>query len=111
MTILNRTAAARTTTTAPRQTVVMFEDFTEEMVDGAGGLRLMVRHGGAGPAVLLLHGHPRTSSTWHRVAPLLVDAGFTVACADLPGYGRSDKPTPAPDLSLIHISEPTRPAA
>lgn len=97
--ILNRTAAARTTTTAPRQTVVMFEDFTEEMVDGAGGLRLMVRHGGAGPAVLLLHGHPRTSSTWHRVAPLLVDAGLTVACADLPGYGRSDKPTPAPDHS------------
>lgn len=63
----------------------------------ADGLRLFVRHGGAGPAVLLLHGHPRTSATWHRVAPQLVALGRTVVCADLPGYGRSDKPRPAPD--------------
>ena len=66
------------------------------MVD-AGDLRLLVRFGGAGPAILLLHGHPRTSSTWHRVAPALVDCGFTVVCADLPGYGRSDKPEPKAD--------------
>ncbi|WP_197677172.1 alpha/beta fold hydrolase [Friedmanniella luteola] len=26
---------------------------------------------------MLLHGHPRTSATWHRVAPRLVEAGFT----------------------------------
>ena len=39
--------------------------------------------------MLLLHGHPRTHTTWYRVAPLLVDAGFTVVCADLPGYGES----------------------
>lgn len=63
----------------------------------AAGLRLLVRQGGAGPAVLLLHGHPRTSSTWHRVAPLLVERGRTVVCVDLPGYGRSDKPTPTAD--------------
>jgi haloacetate dehalogenase len=36
-----------------------------------------------------LHGHPRTHTTWYRVAPLLLDAGFTVVCADLPGYGES----------------------
>lgn len=74
----------------------MFEDFEETMVP-AGGLRLLARQGGAGPAVLLLHGHPRTSSTWHRVAPLLVRAGHTVVCMDLPGYGRSGKPAPAAD--------------
>lgn len=68
------------------------------MVD-AGGLKLFARRGGAGPAVLLLHGHPRTSSTWYRVAPRLVEQGLTVVCADLPGYGRSDKPTPVPDHS------------
>jgi haloacetate dehalogenase len=44
----------------------MFEGFDELMVEAAG-LRLLARQGGAGPAVLLLHGHPRTSSTWHRV--------------------------------------------
>jgi haloacetate dehalogenase len=31
------------------------------------------------------------------VAPLLVSAGFTVVCPDLPGYGRSGKPEPAAD--------------
>lgn len=46
---------------------------------------------------MLLHGHPRTSSTWHRVAPLLVDRGRTVVCVDLPGYGRSEKPAPTAD--------------
>lgn len=63
----------------------------------AGGLRLLARCGGDGPTVVLLHGHPRTSSTWHRVAPLLVEQGRTVVCLDLPGYGRSDKPVPQPD--------------
>jgi haloacetate dehalogenase len=74
----------------------VFEGFDELMVEAAG-LRLLARQGGAGPAVLLLHGHPRTSSTWHRVAPLLVDRGRTVVCVDLPGYGRSDKPAPTAD--------------
>src|SRR4051794_37346446 len=54
------------------------------------------RTGGDGPAVVLLHGHPRTHTTWYRVAPALVDAGFTVVCPDLRGYGRSSKPEPEP---------------
>jgi haloacetate dehalogenase len=74
----------------------MFEDFDEGPVDG-DGLDVFVRRGGAGPPVLLLHGHPRTSSTWHAVAPRLLSAGFSVVCPDLPGYGRSAKPVPAAD--------------
>ncbi len=76
----------------------MFEGFVSEVVDG-GALPVFVRHHlvPSRPVVLLLHGHPRTSATWHRVAPLLVDAGLSVVCADLPGYGRSGKPEPAPD--------------
>ncbi|WP_036963553.1 alpha/beta fold hydrolase, partial [Promicromonospora kroppenstedtii] len=58
---------------------------------------VFVRHGGSGPPVLLLHGHPRTSATWHRVAPRLVDAGFRVVCPDLRGYGRSRGPAPSAD--------------
>src|SRR5690349_1496302 len=49
---------------------------------------LRVRHGGSGPAVVLLHGHPRTHATWHRVAPVLA-ASHTVVCPDLRGYGGS----------------------
>ncbi|MFD4637174.1 alpha/beta fold hydrolase [Lentzea sp. NPDC058436] len=50
-----------------------------------------MRTGGAGPPVLLLHGHPRTHTTWHRVAPLLA-TDHTVVCPDLRGYGESSKP-------------------
>lgn len=74
----------------------MFDNFAQDMVS-ADGLRLFVRYAGTGPTVLLLHGHPRTSATWHRVAPQLVAAGLTVVCADLPGYGRSNKPIPTAD--------------
>ena len=74
----------------------MFEGFVTEHID-VGEAQLLVRHGGTGPAVALLHGHPRTSATWHRVAPLLVGAGFTVVCPDLRGYGRSHGPGPTPD--------------
>lgn len=60
----------------------------------ADGITLRVAHGGAGPAVVLLHGHPRTLMTWHRVAPLLAEAGMTVVCPDLRGYGGSSTPEP-----------------
>jgi haloacetate dehalogenase len=69
----------------------MFEGFIDELVD-LGDVRLRVRFGGDGPALLLIHGHPRTSATWHRVAPDLITAGFTVVCPDMRGYGRSSKP-------------------
>lgn len=57
---------------------------------------LRVRCGGAGPPVLLLHEHPRTHATWHRVAPLLAGA-HTVVCPDLRGFGRSSPPPPMPN--------------
>jgi haloacetate dehalogenase len=58
---------------------------------------LRVRHGGEGPAVVLLHGHPRTHATWWQVAPRLVDAGYSVVCPDLRGYGGSRAPATRPD--------------
>src|SRR6188472_4267461 len=76
----------------------MFEGFVDETVD-VGEVSLRVRHGGDGPPVLLVHGHPRTGSTWHRVAPRLVAAGFTVVCPDMRGYGQSGKVAIRPDHS------------
>ena len=73
----------------------MFEGFALDRVD-VGEAVLRVRHGGAGPPVLLLHGHPRTHATWHRVAPLLARS-HTVVCPDLRGYGESSKPPTTPD--------------
>jgi len=73
----------------------VFDGFELSQVDVGGGVVLRVRKGGSGPPVLLLHGHPRTHVTWHKVAPLLA-LGFTVICPDLRGYGESSKP-PAGD--------------
>jgi haloacetate dehalogenase len=73
----------------------MFDGFILERVD-VGDAELRVRHGGDGPPLLLLHGHPRTHVTWHRVAPLLAEH-FTLVCPDLRGYGESSKPPTTPD--------------
>jgi haloacetate dehalogenase len=70
--------------------VAFFDGFTLEELD-VGDVRLRVRHGGDGPPVVLLHGHPRTHATWHRVAALLAPY-HTVVCPDLRGYGRSSLP-------------------
>jgi len=53
--------------------------------------RILVSRGGAGPALLLLHGFPETHVMWRHVAPRLAE-NFTVVCADLRGYGASGCP-------------------
>jgi haloacetate dehalogenase len=74
---------------------IVFDGFALDRID-VGDVVLRVRHGGSGPPVLLLHGHPRTHTTWHRVAPLL-GRDFTVVCPDLRGYGESVKPPDEPN--------------
>ncbi|MEV4020931.1 alpha/beta hydrolase [Nonomuraea angiospora] len=73
----------------------MFDDFETGVID-VGETELFVRHGGSGDPLLLLHGHPRTHATWHRLAPLLAPH-HTVVCPDLRGYGRSGKPPTTTD--------------
>lgn len=77
--------------------MTFFDGFTESRADVGDGVVLRLRAGGTGPPVVLLHGHPRTHTTWHRVAPLLAASGHTVVCPDLRGYGRSSKPPTTPD--------------
>ncbi len=60
------------------------------------GLRLAHLDEGDGPPVVFFHGEPTWSFLWRKVIPPVRDAGFRCIAPDLPGFGRSDKPT---DLS------------
>jgi haloacetate dehalogenase len=75
----------------------MFDGFHLDRVD-VGEVTLRVRYGGGGSPVVLLHGHPRTHTTWHAVAPKLAERHFVVM-PDLRGYGGSTLPPDAPDHS------------
>ena len=73
----------------------LFPGFELSRID-TGEAALRVRHGGSGPPLLLLHGHPQTHLMWHAVAPGLAER-FTVVAPDLRGYGESSKPETTPD--------------
>jgi haloacetate dehalogenase len=73
----------------------VFDGFALERID-VGEAVLRVRHGGSGPPLVLLHGHPRTHATWHKIAPVLAQR-YSVVCPDLRGYGESSKPPTTED--------------
>jgi pimeloyl-ACP methyl ester carboxylesterase len=58
------------------------------------GIRLHYWIGGneEGQAVLLWHGFLGTAYSWHRLIPLLANAGYRILVPDMRGYGDSDKP-------------------
>lgn len=66
--------------------------FKARTVAGRGGADIFVRSGGAGPAVVLLHGYAETSDSWAPLASGLVKS-YSVVVPDLRGIGRSSRPT------------------
>jgi pimeloyl-ACP methyl ester carboxylesterase len=64
--------------------------FRAQMID-TNGTKLHVRFGGAGPAVVLLHGFGDTGDMWAPIAAKLVK-DHTVIVPDLRGMGLSDHP-------------------
>lgn len=56
------------------------------------GVRLNVEVGGAGPAVLFVHGFPDSHRLWRHQIPAVQAAGFTTIAPDLRGFGESDRP-------------------
>ena len=60
------------------------------------GMRLAYIDEGEGEPVFLMHGEPTWGFLWRKVMGPLLDAGYRCIVPDLPGFGRSDKPT---DLS------------
>jgi haloacetate dehalogenase len=60
------------------------------------GNTIFLRRYGNGPAILLVHGFPRTSLMWRSLAPKLAE-NYTVVCVDLRAYGRSGIPASTDD--------------
>ena len=57
------------------------------------GVRVAHLDEGDGPPVVFWHGEPTWSFLWRKVIPPVRDAGFRCIAPDMPGFGRSDKPT------------------
>jgi haloalkane dehalogenase len=72
------------------------------------GLRLHYLDEGEGRPIVCFHGEPTWAFLYRKMLPPLVDGGQRVICPDLPGFGRSDKPTDRGwytfDRHLEHIS-------
>jgi pimeloyl-ACP methyl ester carboxylesterase len=74
---------------------------TDRAVPG-DGVRLHARDwGGAGQAVLLLHGLASNARIWDGVASRLAGAGLRVVALDLRGHGASDQPDGGYDFTTI----------
>ncbi len=58
-----------------------------------GGLRMHYVDEGGGSPVVCFHGEPTWAYLYRKVAGPLIDAGHRVVAVDMPGFGRSDKPT------------------
>jgi haloacetate dehalogenase len=76
-------------------TGIRHTDFQAEHVTTADN-SVFVRRYGQGPAILMVHGFPRTSLMWRHVAPALAKH-YTVICVDLRGYGQSGIPASRDD--------------
>jgi haloalkane dehalogenase len=72
------------------------------------GLRLHYLDEGKGRPIICFHGEPSWSYLYRKMLSPLVEAGHRVICPDLPGFGRSDKPTDRGwysfDRHLEHVS-------
>jgi haloacetate dehalogenase len=75
----------------------LLADFTHTRIKTSGA-EIVLRHGGKGPPLLLIHGNPFTHLSWHKIAPRLAEE-YTVVLPDLRGYGDSSKPDGGADHS------------
>ncbi|MBX6319403.1 alpha/beta hydrolase [Pigmentiphaga sp.] len=73
--------------------ISMFETRLQRL--HVNGVEIAARVGGAGPALLLMHGHPQTQAMWHKLWSRLT-ARFTCVAIDLRGYGDSGMPAEEP---------------
>jgi haloalkane dehalogenase len=83
-----------------------FDPHYVEVDDTEGGwLRLHYLDEGPADAapVLLMHGEPSWSYLYRTMIPVIVGADHRAVAPDLPGFGKSDKPTERSDYTYQHF--------
>jgi haloacetate dehalogenase len=90
-----RTPGREQATMQARAALGSHGSFETSQVEVSGN-SIFLRRYGKGPAILLVHGFPRTSLMWRFLAPKLA-GNHTVICADLRAYGRSGIPASTDD--------------
>jgi pimeloyl-ACP methyl ester carboxylesterase len=78
------------------------DDMQRKSVD-VNGITLSYLEAGEGPAILLCHGFPETSKSWHKQVPALAAAGYRVIAPDLRGYGESSCPESTDAYTIFHL--------
>ena len=74
------------------ETAAHFPGFRHLDVRTSGAV-IRMRHGGAGPPLLLVHGNPQNHTCWYKIAGRLA-RDYHVILPDLRGYGDSSLPEP-----------------
>jgi pimeloyl-ACP methyl ester carboxylesterase len=74
--------------------------FQTRRIEANGISYHLIDEGSQGPAVVLLHGFPDTSSLWRGQIPALVGAGFRAIAPDLRGRGQTQAPANVADYSI-----------
>ena len=67
-------------------------DFEPHYAD-VDGLRMHYVDEGSGAPVVCFHGEPTWAYLYRKIGRPLIDAGLRFVAVDMPGFGRSDKPT------------------
>jgi pimeloyl-ACP methyl ester carboxylesterase len=91
---------------APGEAVDGLDGFAHGYAE-VNGTRIHYVIGGAGPAVVLVHGFPFTWAVWREVMPLLAAQGYTVLAPDLRGMGDSD-PAGSDTFAKTNVAEDIR---
>jgi pimeloyl-ACP methyl ester carboxylesterase len=66
------------------------------------GIRLHYIAAGTGPTMIVLHGWPETSASWHGVMPRLARE-FTIVAPDLRGTGKTERPPGGYDKKTLAL--------
>jgi pimeloyl-ACP methyl ester carboxylesterase len=75
---------------------------TQRLIE-TNGIHLNIAEQGSGPLLLFCHGFPESWYSWRHQIAALAAAGFHAVAPDMRGYGKSDRPEPIDQYTMLHL--------